>query len=523
MALIRSGGYQTLLWENFSKGVHLRRSPAELDPPYLPLAINMTGRGRAAVQRFGTTLRGIPTATAQYVYHSPINPTLIYLQEGASLYKYTLSPFMGGRTLVKTFTTSATVHMADFIFGAGAGTRGHLIVHPVDGLWGYSGTALSGPFNGTSGAAMKGTGIAVWQNKAWIIDGSRIRWSNAGRGDLWTDTTDFADVREKDDEPLTAIGVGNGMDIAGRGGLHVFKRESAYVVIDSTTGEFITLDAYRGAENQEAVTSGAGGIYCANNVGIYRVTDGGLVEIHEPISPVWDDPNVGFRRTAAWSYTDRIYFSPATMGYIFEYAPETEAWWVHALNRNGVERGVLSATSTADATSGFSQPRPYLLEAAGDRVLDMWDDVNGHAYASAIEMRDYAPGAAGGGGPYPVTGKLRLPWVELGGDDFRVERAVVRGWGGSASGTAVTPSVYRNYKTGGPIVRSNITLGGSALGETRKQLHSLGVQQAFQLELAASPTEGDSFPNPDPDNSIPVQIPGFGVSLVRLDMVGLRG
>jgi len=519
VALITGDGYRALLWDDFRKGIHLRRSPAELDPPYLPGAINVTVRGRSLCQRFGTTLRGIPGATAKYVYHSPQHSTTLFTQEGTGLYSYALGPFMGSRTLRKTFTTADKIAMCEFVTGAGA-TPTIMIVHPVDGVFTFDGTTAT-----SVSTTVKGSAIAAWQNKAWVGGGANgvLWWSNAGRGDLWTTSTDFVFVREKDTEPLTAVGVGKGSSLdAGRDGLLVFKRSSAYKVIDSETGEYVTLDAYRGAEGAESVAVASGGVFAANHVGVYRVTDVGLIDIHEPIAPDYDDPNIGATTITMWAFADRVYVS-ALFGYIFEYVPEVEggSWWIHALNDNGTERGVISATVTADATSGNVKPRPYLLHDAGTRVLDMWDDVNGHAYASAIEMQDYAPGAAGGGGPYTVTAKVRFPWVELGGESFRVERVVIRGWGGSVSGTDVTPTVLRNYKTTGTAwgVRN---LGGSAVGETRKRLNSVGVFEAFQLQLAASPTAGDNLPNPDPDNTIPIQIPGFGISLVRVDLVGLR-
>lgn len=505
--------------DDFSKGVNVADSPGSVAEGYLPVALNATGRGKAVVQRFGTTKRGVPAATASFVYHSPIFSTYLFVQEGTALKRYTLGPFMGSPTTIKTFTTGAKIAACDFIFGASA-DRGIVFVHPVDGVFTYDGTT----FSARVGSPVKGDTIAVWQNKVYVGGDSaeppRVWWCNAGRADLWTTAEDFVDMREINDEQVTALGIGNGMDATGRGGLNVFKRSSAYVIIDSETGEYVTIDAYRGAENHEAVTAGAGGIYCANNIGIYRVTDSGLEEIHGAVKPVWDDPNVGFRSTVAWAYSDRLYFCPSS-AYIFEYVPAAKAWWVHSLNKNGVGTGVQSATSTSDATSGRSQPRPYLLDTDGAFVLDMWDDVNGHAYVSGIECQDYAEGDPTGNGPYSVTMTIRLPWLINDLDDFRVDRCMIRGWGGGAGGVTVTPKIITGFAATG-TTRATFTLGGSSVSEDDAQINQLGVHRAFQLELSGSGVTSEQFPNPDPAASIPIQAPPLGISSVRFDVVNLR-
>jgi hypothetical protein len=60
----------------------------------------------------------------------------------------------------------------------------------------------------------------------------------------WTIATDWTDIREVDDNILTGIGAGQGVDFTSKPTLIVCKQNSTYRINDSSTGAFTTLHSH---------------------------------------------------------------------------------------------------------------------------------------------------------------------------------------------------------------------------------------------------------------------------------------
>jgi hypothetical protein len=490
-----------VVFSDFHRGVDLASAPSDVKSPFVPGAVNATSRGRAAVQRWGVNPLGQTTAEGQFLYHSPIFPTTIFVQEGTTLYTYVDAPGLASRTSRKVFSTSAKISACDFVTGAGA-TPCVVFVHPVDGVFTWDGTT----FSARVGSPIVGTACAVWQNKVWVIDGRTLWWSNEGRADVWTTASDFNAIRDLNDEDLTAIGVGNGNDMLERTGLLVFKRQSTHLVIDSETGEYKTIDTRHGAMSKEAVTSCLGHVFCSNELGIYRVTDNGLQDIHARIGVLWDAPYIGNRYEVAWTVGDRVYFSPGSGDILLEYVVPDDAWWVHVIS--GASDGVISATGTSNGTSGNAALVPYLLCKAGSAtyVTTMWEP----PYADGATLED-------------ITGdiqfSLRLPVIEIQHGEIRVDRCFIRGWGGGA-GENLTPRVFSNGNDSGTS-QPQVTLGGSSQFEDDEIINQLGVHRQFQLELAA--TAADSYDvQPNTGLGTSSDVSPLGITSVRFDIIELE-
>ena len=90
------------------------------------------------------------------------------------------------------------------------------------------------------------------------------------------------DIREIDDAPLTCLIGDSGQDVAGRGGLLVFKEKSSYRIHSSTTGDFVTIDPANGASGALAACGipAAPGEATAvvNKTGVYITTGRGKLE-----------------------------------------------------------------------------------------------------------------------------------------------------------------------------------------------------------------------------------------------------
>lgn len=254
----------------FPNGVNLRDNPADLgldEAPYL-LNYHVSPNGllysRSLHRLCSTVAAGIP----KRCYYSSAIAQLI-VQVGTKLYRFTVSTSTGAgssETLLHTFTTDAHASFADF-----NGTM--VMVHPVDGVY-----DVSAAFSVTSrSTTVKGTSIAVWQNKVWVGGDSsnktRVWWSNAGDATTWTTASDFVDLRDVDDETITALYASGSMDNQGRPGLLVFKRNSHYRIYESSTGAYTTLDASSGAIGAQCVDALNGMVGFLDPQGFY-ISDG---------------------------------------------------------------------------------------------------------------------------------------------------------------------------------------------------------------------------------------------------------
>jgi len=180
-----------------------------------------------------------------------------------------------------TVPDNSRVAFTDF---APAATPTLVAVHKIGGV--YTSTGASGSWTAISGSP-KGNCIATWQNKVWVAGDpnavARVYASNAGDPTLWTVGTDYNDMREKDNAPITALVSGQGRDENGDPGLMVFKDSWWGRISDpktgTTFGKYTTLHNEAGASGPEAVcTSMNGQIVSVHEHGIH-MSDG----VHAPV------------------------------------------------------------------------------------------------------------------------------------------------------------------------------------------------------------------------------------------------
>ena len=265
-------------YADFSGGLNLRDSSDQLAPNESPDMMNVILDQRGGLEkRLGYTKDGGMSAFAANCVNSFYSWVLgqIVVQEGVNVRKRTAA---GTFSSVKAFSTAARVTFCDF--------HGKmLMLHPVDGLFSYDGTTVSARL-GTH----VGVDIAAFQNKVWTATGTalaaertRVNFCAAGDETTWAGgTAGSVDIREIDDAPLTCLIGDSGQDVAGRGGLLVFKEKSAYRIHSSVTGDFVTIDPANGASGALAACGipAAPGEATAvvNKTGIYITTGRGKLE-----------------------------------------------------------------------------------------------------------------------------------------------------------------------------------------------------------------------------------------------------
>ena len=430
---------ETTFVDDFSGGVNLLESQYTLPSPFAPPGMwNATLRGRMLVSRFGTILAGTLGAASKYIFYSSKLDFFIS-QEGTTLYSYTISATnqaLAGRTALKTFSTSDKVQCVEF-------TGLLVVVHPVDGVFTWNGAGVIGA---AVTAAVKGSCVCAWQNKVWVGgdpgNPSRVWWSNAGTAATWTTATDFVDLREVNDFAVTAIGVGNGMDVVGRGSMQVFKGTSAYRIYSASTGAYITIDAYRGAATSESVTSVAGHVYFCNFYGIYRLDGDTVVTLSDAIRPDWDFGTTYSNPYTCWAAWDRAYFSNLGSNptgdasykshrHYWELIPERTAWFPHGFQTAGaVYTAPYSATRFAKGTSG---PLNSALVLADDQVsvLVMPHHPQGasSSFSTPPVPKDYYTGGAGNSIPVRFT----FPPIHKQLKRFALQQMRVQGWAAANS------------------------------------------------------------------------------------------
>lgn len=317
--------------DRFDGGLNLRDAPSEMGVNETPDCMNVTLDERGgAVARLGLSkLNGssLLPAAPSYLYYSEVADALLaYISTDAGvgkLYKST----DGGVTwssAYASFTAGAQAAITDFKDRV-------VVVNTLDGVYSFP-SSLGAPTHTSGGTnnmeEVRGSSIAVWQNKCWVVGDiredathSKARtWrSNAGDETKWTIATDFTDIRDVDTKICTAIGAGQGMDVTGKPTLLVYKAESVYRINDSSSGAYTTLHAKgAGAASNKAVASVLARICSVNKNGIW-VTDGlGVpVRVSDKLNPLFTADGLAFSTVDAWSaapYRDRIVFNVTRAG-----------------------------------------------------------------------------------------------------------------------------------------------------------------------------------------------------------------
>lgn len=363
--------------ERFDGGLNLRDAPTEVAANETPACMNVTldERGGAESRLGLSKLNGaslLPAAPVALYYSAVADALVAYISTDAGagkLYKST----DGGATWTAFYTTLTAG-------GEGAFTdfKNRLVfVNTLDGVYSFP-SDLTAPVHTVGGTGnmeeVRGSSIAVWQNKCWVTGDpredathsrARVWWCNAGNEQLWTIASDFVDIRDVDTAPNTAVGAGVGMDVTGKPTLLVFKERSMYRINDSTSGAYTTLHSKgAGAAGNKAVASNLGRICSINREGIW-VTDGLQVPIRvsDKLQPLFAPDGLNFAQLSRWCaapYRDRVVFCVARAGsatndLMLEYHPEI-GWTVpHKLSLAALAVYTKQTTKLVGAASGGGQ------------------------------------------------------------------------------------------------------------------------------------------------------------------------
>jgi hypothetical protein len=457
----------TLRLQDFSGGLNLRDAPLELAPNESPDMWNVTIDERGgAVKRLGSVKLNTPAVNAKNIFYS-VALGLFFYQNGTQVLKTTNWGTVTGHM---GFSTAATVGFADF--GGEV-----VVVHPVDGVFTTDGTTAT-----NRSTTAKGSAVAVWQNKVWVADGNRVWWSNANDAHTWTTATDWIRVREGGDDPITALGGGQGMDVSGRGGLLVYKAEAVHRINNSTTGSYSAMSFEAGAGGPLAVTALHGQTLSVNKRGVW-ISDGvnTPARVSDKIQTHFHPDKLNFSQLsliACGTYRDRFVFalpwgtSATSNTILWEYGPRG-GWFVpHSL------------AMACFTTNLSSDQRLYAGGSAGN-VFDLFrgGSDNGTSILSRFQTRWFEP-----------NGSYRV----------RIRRCRVQGRG------SFNLSVYKDFASS-PATWDNVMLatGGTNWNAANwnaftwgpigyadyQDFPSFGVARAFSFQVAEASTTAKTTPS----------------------------
>lgn len=305
-------------FEDFSGGWNIRDAPSELANNESPDLLNVTLDERGGVvKRLGCESVGTNFVNAASNIFYWRSGDVFILQRAAVIYKTT---DFTTYTTIKTYSTNDVAAFCDWNIGA----IGLLIaVHPTGKVSTYDGTTWT-----DVATSPKGNCIAIWQNKVWVSgdpdNRSRVYACIAGHPEqAWNLADDYNDMREKDHAPVTALGGGPGMDIAGRPGLLVFKKNWIGRINDAnaagtTFGQYTTLHNEAGAVSAQAITSSSSGLVCSINERGIWVCDGDSAQLASgKISRLFRAEMLNFAKTDEWcaeQHDDRVIFCVSRQG-----------------------------------------------------------------------------------------------------------------------------------------------------------------------------------------------------------------
>lgn len=307
MAGVAVAPVRELRIRDFSGGLNLRDAPPELAANESPDLWNVTLDERGGVQkRLGQTAYNTAVyggGTVKVAHYSDAIGGLV-VQAGDKLYKDDVN------TARVTLGSPGRGFFCDF-------TGKVWFIHPVDGL--YSST--DGVTWTLVTAAIKGTSIAAWQNRLLACGdpanpsrvsasaiGDATNWAT-GAGNGWNNQ-----LREtKDGQTLLGFAAASGVDIVGRPGLVVCKRDSTYRIYDSSNGAYQTLDPDVGAASPLSAVTVLGKTVIVSRYGVYATDGTGpLVKVSQRVDPLFAPSAIASDQldlVAAGTLGDRCYFS----------------------------------------------------------------------------------------------------------------------------------------------------------------------------------------------------------------------
>lgn len=489
----------TTFLDDFSGGLNYRDPAMSLAGNETQDALNVTAIGKTLMKRYGAGTATTLASTGSRIYVSNAQDVAI-VQRGSAVYSYDLATWTATQIIANTGGTDK-IACCDF-----QGSVSYIVIAATNGVytWSFSGSATL-RFSKT----LTRPTIASWQNKVWVgtdISGNTVYWSAAGDPTTWNSTEDFVSFKEIDGSLIEALGIGSGMDVVGRDGLFVLRGNSGHRIIDSETGEYVTLwagDGVGGA-GHESVTSLDGVIYFQGNNGMYQLVGDTPALISGKIDPVGNWSYSDYLSNCCFALGDRVFFSRELSSSIWEYVPRTGAWWRHSLYTGSVYRHAISAGVRGVSTNA---PRAYLIDSGGTAVVDWlaWTSQanSGDDYAGQIVPCSYA-----------------TPWVSFGLDRARLRRIIVEGWG-----TNVALSLKSDYQAALTSLDTDMDFAtlSSGVFSGSEELWPGSVHRAVSLYFAESGAAGLSGAPQQRSTLDPVAqyVGAFGLNAIRLDTIGL--
>lgn len=472
---------------DFSGGLNIRDAPSQLADNEASDCMNvvMDERG-GVVKRLGYTKYNavqLNTAGLKRLYYSETLGIML-CQQGSDLYRTT-----GGGTWsasVKTFTTSARVDFTDL--------AGYIVcVHEVDGVWtstdGTTWTQAAGGANNME--AVRGRSICTWQNKCWVggdpNNPSRVWACAAGDPRTWTIASAYVDIRDKDNDIVTCVGAGQGMDAVGRPGLLVWKAESCYRInsSDATSGfTYTTLSTSYGAAGPLAVTSSSSGVVAAISHHGIVVTDGveAPVLVSGKLDPLFAPTQL------AYSYLTLMAAGTTTNGHMLFSLTRTGATTNNLTLEYGPEQGWIVPHSfgvadfctfraSAEVTYGASTGSGYAY-----RLFNGGSD-DGTAIAARFQSKWF---------DLRNLGLVRLRRLRMAGRG--TYSLYVKGDYTTGQGTLCTVSIVDNGPVWGTGTWGVGTWGSGAVVEDFEDFYSLGVAKTVAFAVSESSSLTSSRP-----------------------------
>jgi hypothetical protein len=483
---------------SFDGGWNPLAAPSELGQNETPACSNVTLDERGGVvKRLGLAKAGDNGAivtTPLLLYFSRVLNRLL-MQCGTGLYVST-DGGVNWSAAIANFSTAARVGICDFQGVA-------VIIHPVDGVFTYNGSAVSARVANSP----VGNTIAVWENALFSAGepGNPTRVSRSDIGAVtWPTIPTANQLRIKDDTPLTCL-------MPGPSALLAFKEESVYRVSDPTTIAYTMIGPTHGASGPLCVALNGGQAAAICRRGI-TLLDGISAprKVSEKLAPLFTGDQLNLGNSANWTASvkdDRYVFSLSLTGSTLnnatlEYSPYVG--WIVPHNF-GVQ----------DFSNYVSGTRKLL----GTKIA-----ANSHAAAFEVFKGGTDDGA-------PIAASFQTAWVMPAGDTLcRLRRALVRGRGNFDFETR------RDYTRAGKVRHFESAPQASIWGtsywhqaqwgadelEVYRPFFSLGVARAFSYVFAQT-SSASAFLQPSMGGGAPREVGDFACYGVDMDFVPLGG
>lgn len=256
---------QTLLLEDFSKGLDMVSSLNTIDSGFTPSAMNFRIKEQGGIEKvLGYSAFGTVDAAAHELAYfetkDAATKRLITAQSTAWQSTNSAGTASNIRTGLNATTETTFTQYGDKIYG----------LDPFNIMASWDGTSLVTFTTGVTTGPPLGIILGIWSNRMWV---AKATTNKIGMDIVWSDPADFTKWPAVNSVSLGGVGTSDRIvgAVPTADGLMVFTNRTTWLVYDPATGANNIIDAQRGCSSRHSLAVIGNTVYGMNAEGVFAM------------------------------------------------------------------------------------------------------------------------------------------------------------------------------------------------------------------------------------------------------------